>query len=168
VGQHDVKYCFGHRHRSQFVSSCRAHNSQQWEQSDHLLCQEHRWRRNNAVTVTLNAPTRFVEVRIAEYSGLDRTNPLDVNSSASGTSQTANSGPVTTTSANELLVASGTTQTFFNGSGSGYTLRTITQPNGSILQDRIVTSTGTYEAPAPQVTTSNWVMQLVTFRAPGQ
>ena len=118
------------------------------------------------MTVTLNAPTRFVEVRIAEYSGLDRTNPLDVSSS--GTSQTANSGPVTTTSANELLVASGTTQTLFNGSGSGYTLRTITQPNGSILQDRIVTSTGTYEAPAPQVTTSNWVMQLVTFRAPGQ
>lgn len=65
-------------------------------------------------------------------------------------------------------MASGTTQTLFNGSGSGYTLRTITQPNGSILQDRIVTSTGTYEAPAPQVTTSNWVMQLVTFRAPGQ
>lgn len=119
------------------------------------------------MTVTLNAPTRFVEVRIAEYSGLDRTNPLDVNSSASGTSQTANSGPVTTTSANELLVASGTTQTVFNA-GSGYTLCTITQPNGSILQDRIVTSTGTYEAPAPQVTTSNWVMQLVTFRAPGQ
>ena len=123
---------------------------------------------SNAVTVTLNAPTRFVDVRIAEYSGLDRTNPLDVSSSASGTSQTANSGPVTTTSANELLVASGTTQTHFNGAGSGYTSRTITQPNGSILQDRIVTSTGTYEAPAPQVTLSYWVMQLVTFRAPGQ
>ena len=122
---------------------------------------------NNAVTVTLNAPTRFVDVRIAKYSGLDRTNPFDVTASAFGTSQAANSDSVTTTSARELLWQPEPLEDY-SLAGIGYTTRIITQPDGSILQDRIVTNAGTYDAPAQQVASVYWVMQLVTFRAPGQ
>ena len=69
----------------------------------------------NTVTVTFNASTPAVDLRITEYSGLDRVNPLDVSKSASGTSATANSGSVTTTAANELIFAAGTTTGGFYG-----------------------------------------------------
>ena len=43
----------------------------------------------NTVTVTFNAAAPYVDVRIAEYTGLDQADPLDVTASAAGTSATA-------------------------------------------------------------------------------
>jgi hypothetical protein len=114
------------------------------------------------VTVTFNTSTPYVDIRIAEYSGLSRTNPLDVSASAAGSASLANSGSVTTTSASELLLGAGTTTGAFTSAGSGYTLRVITQPDADICEDRIVTATGTYNATAS--VSGTWVMQLVTFR----
>jgi hypothetical protein len=108
-----------------------------------------------------------VDVRVAEYSGLDLANPLDATASASGKSTTPSSGAATTTSANELLVGGGTTVGSFTGAGSGFTSRIITSPDADILEDRIVSATGSYTATAP-AKNANWVMQLATFRAPGQ
>ena len=121
----------------------------------------------NAVTVTFSQPAVYVDVRIAEYSGLDRTNPLDVTASAAGSTSVVNSGTATTTAASALLVGAGTTSGGFSGPGNGYTLRIITQPDLDILEDRVVTSIGTYSAGAPQFGSSNWVMQMVAFRAAG-
>jgi PKD repeat protein len=121
----------------------------------------------NTVTVAFNAATPYVDIRIAEYSGLDSTNPLDVTSSAGGSSAQPSSGTATTTKATELLVGAGTTTGAFTGAGSGYTTRIITEPDHDILEDRVVTSTGTYSATAA-MTSSTWVMQLVAFRAAGQ
>src|SRR5262249_4299747 len=45
-----------------------------------------------------------------------------------------------------------------------YQMRMITQPNGSILEDRIVTTPGSYTATAP-LQSGNWAMQVVAFRA---
>jgi len=56
----------------------------------------------NTVTVTFNTATPYVDLRTLEYSGLDLANPFDVGASASGTSNSANSGAVTTTAAHEL------------------------------------------------------------------
>jgi fibronectin type 3 domain-containing protein len=50
------------------------------------------------------------------------------------------------------------------GPGANFTSRLITVPDGDILEDRIVTTTGSYTATAA-VTTGGWVMQLVAFRA---
>ena len=122
---------------------------------------------SNTVTITMSASTPFVDVRIAEYSGLDPTNPLDVTSSAGGNSAQPNSGTATTTKARSLLVGAGTTTGSFTAAGSGYTTRVITIPDADILEDRVVTSTGSYSATAA-MSSSTWVMQLVAFRAAGQ
>ena len=119
----------------------------------------------NTVTVTFNASTAFVDLRITEYSGLDKVNPLDVSKSASGTAATANSGAVTTTAANELLFAAGTTTGVFSGAGTGFTSRIITSPDADIVEDRLVTATGSYNATAVQTGSAAWVMQMVTFKA---
>ena len=50
------------------------------------------------------------------------------------------------------------------GAGAGYTSRVITDPDGSILEDRVVTATGSYSATAP-LTSGSWIMQMVAFRA---
>jgi hypothetical protein len=115
----------------------------------------------------MNTSTPFIDVRIAEYSGVDSTNPLDATSSGSGRSAQPDSGVATMTTARELLIGAGTTTGHFNAAGSGYTTRIITSPDGDILEDRVVTTIGSYTANASS-NNSNWVMQLVTFRAAGQ
>jgi PKD repeat protein len=119
----------------------------------------------NTVTVTFDRPAAFVDVRVAEYSGLDRVSPLDATASAAGTASTANSGNATTTAARTLLLGAGTTTGAFGSAGSGYTTRIITQPDLDILADRAVTTAGTYNATA--AVGGAWVMQLVAFRGAG-
>ena len=121
----------------------------------------------NTVTVTLNTSTPYVDVRVAEYFGLDPTNPLDVTASGSGKTTAPNSGSATTTSRVELLVGGGTTMGSFISPGSGFTSRIITSPDADILEDRVVSAAGSYSATAA-ATNANWVMQLATFRAAGQ
>jgi glucose/arabinose dehydrogenase/PKD repeat protein len=120
----------------------------------------------NAVTVKFDKAVNYVDVRILEYGGLDRTNPLDVNKSAAGTASTASSGAATTTTARELILGAGMTTGVFSNAGSGFTKRIITTPDADIAEDRAVTATGSYSATAPQA--GSWVMQMVTFRAAGQ
>lgn len=118
----------------------------------------------NSVSVAFSAAARFVDIRVAEYSGLDTANPLDVSAGAQGTSSTANSGSVTTTNANDLLVGANLVQSSTTGPGAGYTSRGIT-PDGDILEDRVVTATGSYSATAVLDKNQKWVMQMVAFRA---
>ena len=118
----------------------------------------------NTVTVTFNQAATFVDLRVLEYAGLSVSTPLDVAVGAAGSGTAPNSGPVATTSANELIFGAGMTTTHFTGAGSGFTSRIITSPDGDIAEDGIVTSTGTYSA-AAGVTSSKWIMQIATFRA---
>src|SRR6266404_1565152 len=121
----------------------------------------------NAVTVAFSAAAVYPHIRIAEYSGLDTVNPLDVSVGAQGNSATSNSGTVTTTNANDLLVGANLVQTLTTGPGSGYTNRVITTPDGDILEDRVVTTIGSYTATAPVSPSGQWIMQMVAFRAAG-
>ena len=63
------------------------------------------------------------------------------------TARSANSGAVTTTAANELIVGAGMTGVRFSGPGTGFTLRAITE-DADIAEDRIVTTAGSYSASA--------------------
>ena len=119
----------------------------------------------NTVTVTFNTATQYVDLRALEYSGLDLANPFDVGASASGTSNSANSGAVTTTAAHELIIGAGTTAGGFSAAGSGFTTRVITSPDGDIAEDRFVTATGSYSATASLSGSAAWVMQVATFKA---
>src|SRR2546422_3108879 len=87
----------------------------------------------NTVTVTFSTAAAFPDIRIAEYSGLDTVSPLDVSVGAQGTTtSTSNSGPVTTTNANDLLVGANLVQSITTGAGTGFTSRGITA-HGDIL-----------------------------------
>ena len=120
----------------------------------------------NTVTVTFSQAAIYPDVRIAEYAGLDPSAPLDVVASAQGSGTTSSSGSVTTGNANDLLVGANLIQGTTYGPGPGYTQRVITNPDGDILEDSVVTSTGSYSATS-SITGGAWIMQMVAFRAAG-
>lgn len=120
----------------------------------------------NVVTVVLSSSSvMWPEVGVAEYGGLDTTSPLDVTAGSSGSSNTSSSGNLTTTHANDLIFAANYVENLTTGAGSGYTSRLIY--NGAIMQDRSVTSVGTYSASAPIDVSGWWVMQAVAFKVAG-
>ncbi|MGH9573097.1 MAG: LamG-like jellyroll fold domain-containing protein [Candidatus Acidiferrales bacterium] len=121
---------------------------------------------SNTVTVTFNTGAVSPDVRIAEYSGITTTNALDVVATAQGTSGTSNSDSATTTNSNDLLVGANLVQQSTAGAGAGYTSRVITSPDSDILEDSLVTMTGSYSATAP-VSSGAWIMQMVAFRGAG-
>ena len=121
---------------------------------------------SNTVTVTFNTGAASPDVRIAEYSGIDPTTPVDVVAAAQGNGTSSNSGSVNTGNANDLLVGANLVQQTTTGPGSGYTSRVITSPDGDILEDQIVNTAGSHSATAA-VTGGSWIMQMVAFRAAG-
>ncbi len=122
----------------------------------------------NVVTVTFDQPAQYPDIRIAEYRGADTTNPVDVKVAAQGNSASSSTGAVTTTSANALLVGANLSAVgLTTGPGTSFTSRVITNPDGDILEDRIVTATGSYSAAAPLSASGPWIMQMVAFRAAG-
>ncbi len=120
----------------------------------------------NIITVKFSTAVHYPDIRIQEYSGLDQVSPFDVQSSATGSPATATSGNITTSKPTELLFASGSTSGVFSAAGSGYTLRIITNPDSDIIEDKVVTATGTYSATAAQ--SGDEVMQVAAFKAAGQ
>src|SRR5262249_26168073 len=66
--------------------------------------------------------------------------------------------------ANDLLVGASLVQTLTSAAGTGYTSRVITSPDGDILEDQIVTATGSYSATAPVSPSGAWIMQMVAFK----
>ena len=119
----------------------------------------------NTVTVTFNAAAAYPDIRILEYSGASVTAPVDITSSATGNSATSATTAVTTTNANDLLFAANMVSTGTPGSGSGFTSRLITSPDGDIVEDRLVTATGSYSATAPVSPAGAWVIQMVALSA---
>jgi hypothetical protein len=118
----------------------------------------------NTVTVSFNVAARHPDIRIAEYSGLDALSPLDTSVGAQGNTATSDSGPASTTNANDLLVGANTLQSTTLSAGTGFTSRGITT-DGDILEDRTVAATGSYNATANLDKVQLWIMQLVAFRA---
>jgi uncharacterized protein YciI len=119
----------------------------------------------NSVTVTFNVAAAYPDIRILEYSGIDRITPIDVSKGATGNSATSSSGAVTTKNNKDLLIGANTVQTSTTGPGSGFTKRLLTSPNGDSAEDAIVTGAGSYGASAPLNPAGAWVMQMVAFRA---
>jgi YD repeat-containing protein len=120
----------------------------------------------NAVTVSFSYGVTSVDERVAEYSGVATSTPLDGASGATGSGATLNSGSVTTTGANDLLVAGDYEQSVTNGTSTGYTVR-INNAYGDILEDEVATSAGSYSATATQNGTEWWLMSMVAFRSAG-
>ena len=120
----------------------------------------------NSVTVTFSLAAAYPDIRILEYRGADTNNPVDVTAANSGNSSTSNSGLATTTNATDLILGANLVRTLTTGPGSGFTRRLLTQPDGDIGEDRMVTATGSYRANAPVSPAGPWIMQMVAFRTP--
>jgi hypothetical protein len=119
----------------------------------------------NTVTVTFNQSAHYPDVRVLEYSGIDKTNPVDVVAAqAQSSGSTCTSGTVTTSHPTDLLVAANTIQTFTAGPGVTFTERVHSNPDGQITEDRVVTAAGSYSATAALSSPGAWVMQMVAFR----
>ena len=120
---------------------------------------------SNAITVTFAQPVDWPDVRAVEYGGLDPTNPVDVTGVLTGKSNATSTGPVTTTNANDLLVAAIGAEQGITGAGPGFTNRVLAH-YGDIIEDKTVSAIGTYTATAP-ATLGAWIGQIVAFRAAG-
>jgi hypothetical protein len=119
----------------------------------------------NSVQVTFTTPANFAELRIVEYAGLDPATPLDGTSIGTGASDASGtSGPINTTHAHDLLVASATATTRVSGPSADYTSRVVTNA-GNLVEDREVFATGTYDAALNFTGASAWEIQLVALRA---
>jgi hypothetical protein len=119
----------------------------------------------NTVTVSFNGAAAFPDIRILEYSGADPNSPLDVVAAGTGTNSPTNSGSATTTNASDLLLGASMVWTSNTSAGPGFTLRILTQPDHDIVEDQMVTTTGSYNATAPLNNSGPWIMQMIAFKA---
>jgi hypothetical protein len=119
---------------------------------------------SNQVTITWSGSAAFPDVRIAEYTGVDQTNPLDTASGKWGTGPLAESGPLVTTGAPDLIVAGSYSAGLAIGPGVGYTQRLLTTPDGDILEDTVGYAANSYTATVPMATTAWWIVQAAAFR----
>ena len=118
---------------------------------------------SNVVTVTFSSAAVYPDIRVLEYSGADPNNPVDVTAAGSGTSASSSSGSATTSTATDLIFGADTVTTT-SGIGSGFTKRILTVPDADVVEDKMVTTTGSYSATAPVMPTGKWIMQMVAFR----
>jgi hypothetical protein len=118
----------------------------------------------NTMTVTFNHSVSFPDMRIVEYAGASITAPIDVTASNTGTGSTSSSGPLTTSNAKDMLFAANYVATSTISPGAGFTSRIITSPDGDIVEDQLVTATGTYTATASIGPSGGWLMQAVAIR----
>jgi Domain of unknown function (DUF1929)/IPT/TIG domain/Kelch motif len=121
----------------------------------------------NTVTVQFNQGASYPDVRIFEYAGLDTVNPLDVTNGSSGQSLTASSGSVTTTVATELVFGSDTVLSKTLSPGSGFVPIVFTS-FFDLAEHEMTSKIGKFNPSANLDADTNWVMQVVTFKAPGQ
>ncbi len=119
----------------------------------------------NKVTVTFSRAAVYPDIRILEYSGADPSNPVDVTAASTGSSTTSSSGSATTTNPTDLIFAANYIFTVTTGPGSGFTKRLLT-PDGTIAEDKMATTAGSYSATAPLNSSGSWIMQMVAFRTP--
>lgn len=117
----------------------------------------------NVVTVTFTAQVNYPDIRILQYHGADPVNPVDAVVANTGGGATANSGTLVTTNPTDMLVAGTVVQTSNTGAGAGFTSRILSAPDNDIVEDRMVTSAGSYRATAPLIS-AQWIMQMVAFR----
>ena len=112
----------------------------------------------NVVTVKFTAAARYPDIKILEYSGVDPISPIDATVAAIGTPTTCNSGSLSA-SAGDLLFAANDVNDHTSAAGTGYTLRTSSNPDGNIAEDRLAAAAGSYNATATVTSTHGWIMQ---------
>ena len=116
----------------------------------------------NTVTATFSKAIRVsATVHVHEYSGVDRAAAADATAGGVGSGTALSSGTATTTSAGDLLFATGASTGTVTQPGAGWTARSTA--SGDLTADRLAVAAGPYSATAT-ATSGSWVMQLVAFK----
>lgn len=124
----------------------------------------------NTVSVTFGSSSKWI-LNIAEYSGIKTTSPLLQVNAGTGFGTAANSGNITTTIADTLLLGSGTIENSAGdpiAPGTNWTevLDTASGANTPAtghLEERMPNATGTYNATATLTSSTNWAWQIAAF-----
>jgi hypothetical protein len=106
-----------------------------------------------------------LDIRAAEYSGVATVAPIDQYVSNTGTTGTCDSGELTTTNAEDLIVGGNYDLDYVSGVGGGFSQRVLSSPDKDVIEDRVVSTVGSYRATATLQDTAPWIMQLVAFKA---
>jgi len=119
----------------------------------------------NTITVTLSpAPSQNTfEAYAVEYAGLATSNTLDQTGWAVGMSKAVD-GMATaakmTTSPHELIFGYGLTGIAVAGTG----FKLESNLDGNVIEDKEITSVGSYQATATMTSGMTWAMLMATFR----
>ena len=113
----------------------------------------------DTVTVNLSGTSSWIELYLAEYSGIDQTNPIDAQAGASGNTGAVSSGNVTTTVAGDVIYG------FCMGdwnctAGSGFAARS--NFNGNLIEDKLAGNAGSYAATGSA--NKGWTIQVVALK----
>src|SRR5262249_44601478 len=116
--------------------------------------------RGGAYTVTLNlsGTSRYLEVYLTEYAGVDPVNPIDGEAGASGAAGAVSSGSGTTAGGNIIhgfCMSDGACTV-----GGGFTARSTYVNN--LTEDRTADTPGSYAATG--LANNGWSMQLVALK----
>jgi hypothetical protein len=113
----------------------------------------------DTVTVNLSATSAWIEMYLAEYSGVDQVNPIDVQAGASGNAGTVSSGNSATTVAGDLIFGYCVAD-WACTAGSGFAARSTF--NHNLIEDMLVGNPGSYAA----ISSANngWTMQMVALK----
>src|SRR5262249_4007254 len=118
----------------------------------------------NVVTVSFTSPAVYPDIRVAEYSGIDGSNPLDVSATGSGSGTLSASAAVTTTNANDLIVGANLVLTTTTAAGSGFTSRVLPNPASATLGHRGAPPPGISSPRPPPPPAPPWTMQPAASR----
>jgi chitodextrinase len=120
---------------------------------------------SNTVTATFaTAISARGALYVDEYTGMDRTAPLDAAVAASGSSLAMDSGPLTTGSVNALLFMGAESNDRVRRHSHGFKVRS--RKYGNMVADQTVAAAAAYNATGTQTGTA-WIMQLVAFTPTG-
>jgi hypothetical protein len=116
---------------------------------------------SNTITVTFTPGTQ-PDVHVAEYTGIQTSSCLDVGASHQDTGS-AMDVMVTTTHARDLLFSTTFQLNQTSVGDASYTSRGINN-FGDLVQDRVVTTAGTYHATATQNSAGDEIIDLLAFK----
>ncbi len=114
----------------------------------------------DTVTVTLTANSSWIEVYLAEYTGIDPVNPIDAQAGASGSASAVSSGTATTSVSGDVIF--GYCVGDWNCKvGSGFSARSTF--DGNLIEDKVAGAAGSYAATG--TANNGWAMQMVALKA---
>lgn len=114
---------------------------------------------------TFTTTQQKIDIRALEYRGLAATNVVDFAIGGGNTSQQVSIGN-STAGPNELLVAGAIVGSTVSQPSNGWNNRGITPVTGSIAEDLVAVTQGSYIAGVLQQSTSDYVIHLVAFKSP--